>query len=258
MRIGLSTATFFGKLPVEDSFSLAKEFGAQAIEVFLTTYSEYLPAFGETLAARTEGLPIHSLHTLNSQFEPQLFHSVERTRHDAEAIFRMTLATAQKLGAKHYTFHGPARLKRKEYVFDFDSLGERMRGVCGIAEEYGVTVCYENVHWAYYYRPGYYRELKRRCPAMLGTLDVKQAFQGGEDWREFLAEMGRDIATVHVCDYLPDGRTVPIGRGIFPFPELFRRLREEGIKAPVLVELYSGDYTDFSEVADSLDYLKSL
>lgn len=116
MKVGISTATFFSKVLTEDSFSVIQRCGGECAEVFLTTRSEYEPSFGDLLAERKGGLEIYSVHSLNTQFEPELFNSAERTRRDAEELYRKVLAVARKIGARFYTFHGRIRLKRTTVV----------------------------------------------------------------------------------------------------------------------------------------------
>lgn len=80
MKVGISTATFFSKVLTEDSFSVIQRCGGECAEVFLTTRYEYEPSFGDLLAERKGDLEIYSVHALNTQFEPELFNSAERTR----------------------------------------------------------------------------------------------------------------------------------------------------------------------------------
>lgn len=259
MEIGISTATYWPKLMTEDALKKIAECRAETAEVFLNTYSEYEPAFAEVLKKNIGEIKVHSVHTLNSQFEPQLYSPSDRTKRDAFAIFRNALRVGESIGAKYYTFHGQGRIKRcGEYRFDFRDLGKNTRAICDVAEEYGITLSYENVHWAFYYYPGFFDSLAAFCPGLKGTLDIKQSFQSGYDYRAYLREMGTRISTVHVCDYDGEKRLKPIGKGIFDFKELFTRLKDAGVDAPVMIELYAGDYKDFSEVEQSYQYLKSL
>lgn len=258
MRIGISTASYFGKLLTEDAVLEIKETGAPVCEVFLTTYSEYKPAFGDLLKSRAKGIEVHSIHTLNTNFEPQLYNRAERTFRDAEAMFRDTLQTAQKLNAACYTFHGVARLKKKAYQLDYAAVGERTNRLIGICEEYGVSLCYENVHWAYYAFPGFFKELFRYCPKLCACLDIKQAMQSGADYKKYLEDMGERLRTVHICDYDENGKLTLPGKGIFPFRELFAILRDYPKDLPVLLELYSDDYRDLSEVRRCYEWVADL
>ena len=155
MKVGISTATFFSKVLTEDSFSVIQRCGGECAEVFLTTRYEYEPSFADLLAERKGDLEIYSVHALNTQFEPELFNAVARTRRDAEELYRKVLDVGRKLGAKCYTFHGRMRLKRN-MVISPEAAGRRMKELGDIALDYGVKLCFENVHWAMFNSPEFF------------------------------------------------------------------------------------------------------
>lgn len=257
MKVGISTATFFSKVLTEDSFSVIKQCGGECAEVFLTTYSEYEPAFGDLLKERADGLEIYSVHSLNTQFEPQLFNAAERTRKDAEFFYRRVLDTARKIGARYYTFHGSTRLKRTT-VLSPERIGRRMKELGDTAADYGVTLCFENVHWAAFNSPEFFAEAKEYCPDVGTVLDIKQARQSGRDWREYLGAMGDSLKNVHVSDCTEDGKVCLVGNGVFPFADLCGELVSRGYEGPLLIEQYAGDYASFDQIADSVKYLKNI
>ena len=258
MRVGISTASFFNKLYNEDAFDELRALGCDLCEVFLTTFSEYGADFADLLAARKGNVEVHSVHTLNQNFEPELFNPNPRTFGDAWKLYSTVLASARTLGARCYTFHGPSRLKKRAYVFDYDFLGERARLLTERAAEFGVTLCYENVHWTYFSEPAYFRSLRPKAPALGSCLDIKQAMQSGIDYREFLDAMGDSLRTVHLCDYDENGKLTLPGRGVFDFPGLVRELARRKLDVPLLLELYAGDYGSFDEVGESFAYVKSI
>ena len=257
MEVGISTATFFLKELTENTFSVIQRCGGQTCEVFLTTYSEYEPPFVDMLNERRGDLSVYSVHSLNTQFEPQLFNLAPRTRSDAEAMFRKVLAAGERLGAKVYTFHGLSRLKKGAY-FDPEVVGRRMRELGGIAKEYGITLCLENVHWATFNTPDFYREMKKYSEGCGCVLDIKQARQSGYDWREYLDVMGDTLRNVHLSDVDKDGNIAMVGKGVFPFDELIKRLADIEYKGPLIIEQYAKNYDGYEEVAQSVEYLKNL
>ncbi len=258
MEIGISTATFFGKVNTEDTFGLIRQVGARVCEVFLNTFYEYRPEFADLLLERKGDLSVHSIHTLNTNFEPQLFNNAERTRSDAEAIFRAVLDTGRRLGAGCYTFHGVARLKRSGFYDNYEVIGPKVEHIREIAAEYGIALCFENVHWAHYAHPGFFSGIRQYCPELCGCLDIKQAMQSGFPLEAYLEEMGERIRTVHVCDYDADGKLCAPGKGCFDFAKFFSQLREYGVDCPVIMELYSGDYRGIEDLKQSFDYLGNL
>ena len=255
--IGLSTATYFGKLVTEDSLSLIKETGVDTVEVFLTTFSEYEPEFGDVLASRLGGLKVHSVHTLTNQFEPQLSNRAERTRRDAFNILEKVGAIMQKLDAKYYTFHGASILKKRQLKPDYEWEAECTRNIMSTLSRYGGTLTYENVHWAMYRNPEFIKNMRALIPDIKTCLDIKQAMQSGIDYKEYLEADGESLKTVHVCDYDGD-RLCPPGKGTFDFKEFFKRLFGVGYTGPVMIELYSRDYESYEDVRESVYYLKNI
>lgn len=257
MRVGISTATFFLKELTENSFSVIQRCGGQTCEVFLTTYSEYEPSFAQLLKERKGDLDVYSVHSLNTNFEPQLFNLAERTRSDAERLYRKVLAAGNTLGAKVYTFHGLSRLKKGAY-FDPVTVGKRMCELGEIAGEYGITLCLENVHWATFNTPDFYREMKKHSIGCGCVLDIKQARQSDYDWREYLSVMGDTLKNVHISDVDADGNIAMVGKGVFPFDELIKRLADLGYDGPLIIEQYAKNYDCYDEVEQSVIYLKNL
>ncbi len=257
MEIGLSTASFFGKALTEDCFDIIKGAGVNVCEVFLTTFSEYTESFGDLLKERKGDLKVHSVHTLTNQFEPQLSNRAERTRRDAFQIFESVCKTMQKLGAKYYTYHGASIIKKSMLKVNYEYESTCVKRIMDKLNDYGGELTFENVHWARYNCPEFIKNLHEYLPELRTCLDIKQAMQSGIDYKEYLNAVGNSLRTVHVCDWNDDGLCVP-GKGKFDFKDFFKRLSGIGYTGPIMVELYSGDYGDYREVYDSVDYLKNL
>ena len=83
MYSGVSTSCLFLREMNEDALTVLNGLGVRATEIFLTTYSEYTEEFARLLLSRRGGLHVHSVHVLNTQFEPQLFGGHPRARPDA-------------------------------------------------------------------------------------------------------------------------------------------------------------------------------
>ena len=224
--------------------------------MFLSTYSEYTEEFASLLKRNAERIKIRSVHTLNTQFEPQLYSAGLRAEEDAFNMLESVLTSAERLGAKSYTFHGVARLKKTPLKMDFAKIGERTGKIIRACRRHGVALAYENVHWAYYNFPGFFGELKERCPELKGVLDVKQAWQSGCSFHEFIDDMKGDIVTVHISDRTETGELCLPGKGVFPFRELRAHLRDVGFDGAVVIEVYQNNYGDVSELLDSVAYLK--
>ena len=256
MKIGISTATFYTKFLTEQAFPVIKKCGATTCEVFMETFSEYEPDFGDILARESKGIEVYSIHSLNTHYEPQLFNRVDRTREDAEVILRKVLTNAQKMNAKFYTFHGTTRLKVTSKI-KIDSFAKSLTRIADMCKPYGVTLCLENVHWAAFNSPEFFKELKPKTDNIGTVLDIKQARQSGRDWREYIDVMGETIRNVHVSD-VKDGETALVGKGDFPFKELIARLKDVGYDGPLMIEQYPENYKSIEEIKGAVEYLESL
>ena len=256
MQVGISTATFYTKLYTEQTFPVIKKCGAEVCEVFMNTYSEYEPEFGDIFVRESDGLKIYSVHALNTQFEPQLFNRVDRTRYDAEVILKKVLANAQKMGAHYYTFHATTRLKVTSKI-NVDDFAYHITRIGDIAKQYDVQICLENVHWAAFKSPNFFRELKSKITNIGTVLDIKQARQSGFDWREYIDVMGNTIRNIHISD-VKNNQTALVGTGEFPFKELIARLRDVGYDGPLIIEQYPEDYDTYDQLKDAVEFIKSL
>ncbi len=258
MEIGISTATFFGKDVTENAFDNLRALNVKVTEVFLNTFFEYKPSFGNMLAERKENIKVHSMHAHTNSFEPELFNDVDRTRLDSVQILKKVLRTGKKLGAKFYTFHGATRLKKRDYNFDYPVLGKKVEGINSIMNDYGITLCYENVHWAYFSEPEFFEKLKPYAPNIGCCFDNKQARQSGIDYKEFLKVMNGRLKTVHVSDFDENGKMCVPGKGKFDFVELFKILSDMNFQGCVLIELYGNDYKNIFDLKDGIEYLNEI
>ena len=254
-RIGISSASFFHRMDIEDVVS---DLGAHRIpiaELFLNTFSEYEEGFVSLLAerARAAGLTIYSVHPMGSQFEPQLFSIHHRQRVDALRIFERVLRAAKQLNASCYVMHGAAHLSGAAKNLQPDRVVPIFADLCAMARGYGVTLTLENVSWGMFRTPDYGLRLSDRLgDALHYTLDVKQAVRGGHTPADYIEAVGELIANLHLCDYrrAADGtwKWLLPGRGDCDFAGVFTRLAQKGYGGPAFVEVYSDSYGDLSEL----------
>lgn len=263
MKLGVSTASYFPLLHVEEAFDKVAALKVDACEIFFETHSQYCDEFAKVLqdaikkAREVHNFEIHSIHSLTNQFEPDLFSLGSRAVADAKQTFNNILKVGQTLGAKYYTFHGATILKKTSKAnMNFERIARIYNELHEIAEGYGIEFCYENVHWTYYHFPEFIDYLKPLCPKLSTVLDIKQARQAGYTYKDFLPKMGNLLRTVHVCDYDENGITKIPGQGIVDFVELFRMLLDQGYDGSVLMEVYSKDYKAFEDLQESYEYLK--
>jgi len=265
MQLGISTASFYSRMVTEDALFALYSQGAKACEVFLDSYSEYEPEFGEMLAKRAEtlGLDVMSVHAMSQQFEPQLFSLSVRQRDDAWKLFEKVLKQGRRLGAKICVFHGPARMRGALRNAQLMRIGPIVSELAELAASYGLRLAWENVSWCLFSSPGFVSDMLQyvESPRLGFTLDIKQAVRSGFDPFEYMRAMGDRLCHVHLCDYdlsKPDfGLCLP-GKGTFDFSRLFSELKESGYSGSAVIEPYSDTYGGIEELGESFALMSGL
>ena len=258
MQTGISTASLFGRFVTEDALKFLSDNGVLTSEAFLESYCEYKPEFGDVLKKSKGNVKVHSIHTLTTQFEPQLYSVNERAKRDSFMLLDDAMTVAEKVGAKYYTFHGGARFKKTPIVLDFERVGKITQDIIDVCKKHDIQLAYENVHWGYYNYSGFFKELKKRTVGLKATLDVKQARQSGISCSEFIEDMGSDIVTVHLSDVKENGKMCLPGKGVTDFESLFSMLLDKGFDGAFLIEVYKNDFNEFSELMQSLEFINNL
>ena len=258
MDIGLSTASYFQKMQIEDAIPDIGAHGVQVCEVFLNTYSEYEPPFVELLAERLSAanLRVFSVHPMSMQFEPQLFSIHPRQREDAIALYERVLAAGKRFGAQCYVMHGPARLFGGVKNIELARIAPIFVDLAERAQKYGIQLTLENVSWCVFNEPEFGVRLQELTQgAIKHTLDVKQAVRSGFDPMDYIRAVGEHIVNVHLCDAtrLPSGgvRYDMPGFGEYDFVSMFNLLGEKGYAGPAFIEVYSDMYEDISTLYES-------
>lgn len=256
MKIGISTATLFPDKHTEEAAQIIKSLGAETAEVFFSTFYEYRPEFSKALAPKIAGLNVNSVHTVPLNFEGNLFNSTRRVRGDGFYWLDQIARSAKLLGCENYTFHGFMRAGNS--ADDFAYIGDRIAEAHAFLAGYGVSLCLENTAYYAFNRPEFFRKVKERCPDLYGVFDLKQARRSGYPWQMYLAEMQGALAYVHLSDMDENGKMCLPGKGVYNFEEIFKRLKGAGFDGNVLIENYRGDYGDFTELRQSVDFLKEI
>ncbi len=259
MQVGISTASFFNRLEVEDALVDLSSHGVRLCEVFLDTYSEYEPSYIDLLARRLAGrsLSVYSVHPMGTQFEPQLFSIQERQRNDALKLYEKVLHAGRRLGASVYVMHGPVRVSAPSHSM----LGARvvpvLTDLSAMAREFGMQLALENVSWCLFSAPSIGVELLNRLGsgALKFTLDVKQAVRSGYTPFDYIDAVGSESVNLHLCDadLLAGGdyRLRMPGEGGVDFAGIRDALANCGYRGPAFVEVYSNMYDSMPELYES-------
>ncbi len=255
---GLSTASFFDTLMLENAPALLRSWGIFTAEYYLNSYCEYDPAFIDDLARRTEdaGIRVVGVHPMSLQYEPLLFTPHPRQRADALKAYELVLKAGERLHADHYVMHGPVVLNGVAKNLELTRLAPIFDTLSAMAEDHGIRLTLENVSYSIMPTP----EVGLQIHALLKrplyhTLDIKQSIRAGVDPLSFVDALGEWIVAVHACDCRTENdvpRYCLPPRGDYDFRRLIEALKKKGFDGAVLLEAYSDMYRDPDELKDAV------
>lgn len=266
MVFGMSTACFFPKVYNEDAIDVMGKMGIANIEVFFSCLSEYKTDFVKELKKRAEfwDIKVNSIHAFTLQFEPQLFSKHERARLEALDIYKQVVDAGAMLSADSYVFHGPANVKRaRSLVLDYEAVAEKTQPLIDIAQDAGIKLSWENVHWCWYAAPDFPEKLLPLLSSdnLFFTLDLKQAVQSGYDPAEYINGTKGRLSNVHICDVKRDEKLgcVPVlpFHGSIDFHSLKETLKQNKYDGAMILEVYSHNYQTDRDLLDNYTHVKT-
>ncbi len=258
MRIGISTASFYNRMMLEDLPAIYADWGVRYAEYFLNSFSEYEPDFIRLLSERTQkaGVTVCSVHPMSSMFESQLFSLHPRQIEDAFAIYEKVLLAGEILGTHRYCMHGAAHLSGAAKNLELYRIAPIFDRLCSLAASHDIRLTLENVSWCFFREPEFALRLldAMQSDDLHFTLDVKQALRSGVDPFSIVDAVGDRIDAVHCCDCVIENgayRYLLPPYGSFDFRRLIDALKTKGFDGDILLEVYSDMYEDISELRDS-------
>jgi sugar phosphate isomerase/epimerase len=257
-HIGVSTSSFFPH-SLEDSFRLAREAGADGVEVMITNDPNTYDPRALGFLSKRFNLPILSVHAPVLLLTQGVFgynpaHKLERS---AEL--------AVQLDASTVVVHPPFRWQLAySHVF--------ARHVGDVAERYGVKIAVENMFgWNFSslsfeaYAPGW-------NPGELDvehlTLDFSHAAMQDVSSQQLAKQWGSRLAHIHLCDgtspndnfHLFDEHLIP-GEGSQPVSETLEDLGRAGFTGHVIAEVSTRSAKNERErinvIGKSLDFSRA-
>ncbi len=259
MDLGISTACFY-PLPIEQGIEKIAELGFRQIEIFVNTESEFSKEYIAGLRRQTSalGLTVVSVHPYTSAIEGLLlFTEYARRTQDALSMYHRYFEQAASLGARYMTFHGERAVSLNGMKSQTGQHKIEIYGrLCDLAKQYDMVLAQENVAWCKSRDPAYLRELHDKVPDLGFTLDLKQARRADTPWEDYLDAVEGKLVNLHINDYNAEQTCLLPGRGVVDYAALFRALQQAGYHRQAILEVYSGDYTDYKELKESGAYLK--
>ncbi|WP_411680525.1 sugar phosphate isomerase/epimerase family protein [Clostridium thailandense] len=258
MEIGLSSASFYPNLNIEDTISLMKKLGFDVGELFLNTASEYDEEFIKLLIEEKDksNFRINSVHGFSSSFEPFLFDVYKRRRDDMFIYFKKICKAAKMLGAQSYTFHG-MRYQKSKYI-NLKFIVQVYNELIYTAMEEGIKLSQENVSWCMSSDIDFLKMLKEECKYPIHfTFDIKQSYKAGIEPEKYIDIMGRDIINLHINDRDDVNLCLLPGKGNVNYKKLFKKLKENEYNGIGIIEVYSDNYSNYDELTNAKKILTS-
>lgn len=253
--IGISSACFYPMLTENTLEHLAKT-GVSVIEIFCNTESELTPSFADEMRRKCDacGISIVSVHPYTSFAEPYYFFSdYARRTDDATELYKRFFEATNRFGATLFQFHGD----RKDSGIATEVYAERYVRLFRLAKEQGVTFCQENVCRCRSAELSFLTELSDRLgDEVRFTLDLKQAHRSGVDPLDIVSVLGKKIAHLHVNDRNGAEDCLLPGYGTFDFASFSDRMAQLDYRGHWMIEVYSQNYGNDSELCRSVEYLK--
>jgi len=256
MRLGLSTAAFYGQYETEEAAERMSRLPIDCAEVFLQSQSEYDPSFAAVVREKLGGLACTSIHPLGHH-ENFLAQRPKRQMKDALDTLCRILDAGAQLGAKTYVYHGRHTPQLNALAWNPAWNSEALTLMCCEAEKRGMVIGWENVFWCQLTEPARVLEAKLALPQVCFTLDIKQAIRAGCNPIEFVYAMGEKLCNVHVCDWDENGELCLPGEGVFDFDGFFCALRSVDYSGPVILEPYRKMIRSEQALISALECLRS-
>ena len=171
--------------------------------------------------------------------------------------FKKVWRAGSLLEANYYTFHGMRRSNLLD--LNMDHIIDVYNELNYIANEEGIKLAQENVAWCMSSNIDFLNILNEKCSSKLHyTLDIKQAFKIGKDPMEYINVMGNKIVNVHINDRDENNICLLPGKGNINLKKICCKLKEMGYNNVYTIEVYNDNYSSYSEIIDSKDFLQNI
>lgn len=257
MKLGLSTAAFYGRWETEEAAQYIASLPLDCCEAFLQANSEYTPAFARVMREKLGGMPCTSVHPLGVTFENGLMSRSPRQRREAMDTFCRVLDAGAAMGAGCYVYHGRNSPQLEPLPFDLQANADVIAPLCEEAARRGMALAWENVFWCQLTTPRRVALAREAIAPVRFTLDIKQAMRAGCDPMQFIPAMGERLINVHVCDWDASGRLCLPGEGVFDFRAFFAALCQQGYCGPVILEPYLALIAGEDALLRAIAYIRS-
>jgi sugar phosphate isomerase/epimerase len=242
-KLGVQTYTFH-KFPLAEAFSKIQQLGLHYAEAF--TWQELGGEFpaGTNLNAGLPAEQLDQLKALLKKYDINLF-ACGVVGFDTEADWRSFFTFGKEIGLTMMT---------AEPKFD------QLDMVENLAKEFNIKVAIHN-----HPTPSEYADpdvlakaLKGRSPLMGVCADIGHWKRSGFDPLQTLKRFNGRLMVIHIKDLNDKMEDAVWGKGILPIKEVISELRRQKFDGLISVEYENFSDSQFRDIINSLEYLKSL
>lgn len=254
MEIGMSLACFYPLEP-EKAVAIARDLGIKTCEIFLNTFSELEEGYLLDLRKKCDeaGLSVYSIHPFTSAIENYFFFSpYPRRIADAKELYRCYARAAKILGASVINIHGDRGLGLERFEDYLNCLAPLRQ----LQEETGIIYALENVFYNSVNHPEFAASLRCAASDVRFTLDIKQAYKGGQEALLLAEAMGEAIINFHINDRDADHLCLLPGKGAVDYDPILSSLKKNGYRGPALIEVYRQNFEAPAEVLEAKRFLE--
>ena len=256
-KVGLSSGCYYPRLP-ETVIKDISDSGVSVMELFINTHSEMKTEYITEIKRIADyyGVSVCSVHPFSSFAETYLFFSdYSRRMLDGLEIYDRYFEICNLLGSGILNFHGMYSEKNvpfEKYCHVYSVLFER-------AKKAGIVFSQENVRRHVCGNIDYIRRFSDALGDDVSfTLDIKQAHMAGFDPISFSDVVAKKLCLVHLNDFNDDNPCLLPGKGSFDIKSFMNRLISNGYTGNFIIEVYSNNYNNESEIKESVSHVKSI
>lgn len=250
----MSLACFYPMEP-EKVVSIAAELDIHTCEIFLNTFSELEESYLSDLrkACDEANLQVYSIHPFTSAIENYFFFSpYPRRIDDASALYERYANAAKILGASVVNIHGDRGLGLE----DIEKYIECVKPLRMLQEKTGIAFSLENVYYNSVNNPEFTVRLRQSASDLRFTLDIKQAYKGGQDPCDLAEAMGESIINFHANDRDEEHICLLPGRGTVEYEPILKTLNVNRYQGPALIEVYRKNFDQPKEISVAKNFLE--
>lgn len=267
MKLSCLPVTFFkdivdGKMTIREWAEMGKKYGLDGIDIGAVLVKAHTPAYLSVYRRELEEVGISI--TMMTDY-PDYTHPDPLQREREEIYLAHDIAVASELGIQFIRVTAGQAHPQTTASDGIRWAIEGLRRSSSIAEKYGVTLVYENHSktgaWPlpdFSHASEIFLEIADgiKDTGIGINFDTANNLAYGEDPLPVLEAVIDRVVCIHAAETATRGELSPVrlGTGLVPFPEIFRRLKENGFDNWICIEEWANEGE--AGVAAAIDYVR--